>query len=107
MAFVILENCDLLTQLVTLVPPGQCAAKQPLTKTHRSLNSDFLLQSPGMGGPSPGHPGMGGPSPGHPGMGGPSPGHPGMGGPSPGHPSMGGRQIKNLKKSKHFVFKFQ
>ena len=34
MAFVILQNCDLLTQLVTLVPPGQCAAKQPLTKSH-------------------------------------------------------------------------
>ena len=33
MAFVILQNCDSLTQLVTLVPPGQCAAKQPLTKT--------------------------------------------------------------------------
>ena len=32
-AFVILQNFDLLSHLVTLVPPGQCAAKQPLTKT--------------------------------------------------------------------------
>ena len=34
MAFVILQNCDfyLLTQSATLVPLGQCAAKQPLTK---------------------------------------------------------------------------
>ena len=34
-AFVILQNCD----LVTSVPPGQCAAKQPLTKIGQLCSS--------------------------------------------------------------------
>ena len=42
-AFVTLENCDLIS-LLTLVPPGQCAVKQPLTKQVRKYMDDALFQ---------------------------------------------------------------
>ena len=34
---------QLLTYSVTLVPPGQCAAKQPLTKTNTNENVNVIL----------------------------------------------------------------